>query len=256
MPDSSILRQHPVASDPAKSTAINRISEEASRDIESFPAAQAGDPHLRQSSLRTRIRACKGLLSQDAWAAAPLPHLVTAAAIFFSEQGNFAYGLTLACTVVMDCDPYRYTAPFHPMRARGLYMVTKLLANTAADTAAAMGHGGSLVAAQKDVATKVQETLTEIDQVSLCQMLLILILRLTPKDWQDKWDISVGARAMLEDIRQLQGRDEELSLINSWVMEPQSDRSRAFFQFAVVEPCQRLSKLGKAVLKVEFVDER
>jgi hypothetical protein len=250
----SSLGQHPVATDTTKSSTVNRVSEEASQDIESFPEAQIGDEQSRRSSLRTRFRACRGLLDHNAWAAAPLPHLVTAAAIFFSQQGNFVYGVALASLVVADCDPYRYTAPFHPMRVRALFMVAKLLANTAAETAMAMNSSGSSAVVQKgtDLGNLIQDALNEIDQVSLCQLILIMILKLAPSGQADKWDIAKDAQKILQDIQQLPGREKELSLIDVWAAEPQGDSTAAFFKFAVTDPCRRLSELGKAVMMDEF----
>lgn len=234
---------------------MNKISEAASDGIESFPESQGGDEHLRSSSLRTRIRACKGLLDQNAWAAAPVPHVVTAAAIYFSQQGNFAYGLALASIVLVECDPYRYMAPFHPMRVRCLFMSAKLLANTAAETAMSMADeskASSGLVKQGDLNNKIRDALKEIDQVSLCQMLLLMIQRLAPQDMQDKWDLSVGAKAMLEDIGRLGGRENELSLISAWSREPENEQAKSFFKFAVVDPCRQLAELGKAVLRHEF----
>lgn len=241
--------------DAGKSTNINQISETASRDIESFPESQTAEEELRSSSLRTRIHACKGLLNQDAWAAAPVPHVVTAAAIYFSQKGNYAYGLTLACLVLVECDPYRYMAPFHPMRVRCLFMAAKLLANTAAETAMSMvedGKASSGLVKHGDLNVKVRENLKEIDQVSLCQMLLLMIQKLAPQDMADTWDLSVQAKAMLEDIERLGGRENERSLISAWSREPQNEQAVSFFKFAVVDPCRQLSELGKAVLKDEF----
>ena len=99
---------------------------------------------------------------------------------------------------------------------------------------------------------KIRDALKEIDQVSLCQMLLLTIQRLAPKDMQDKWDLSVGAQKILDDIGALGGRENELSLISAWSREPQNEQAKSFYDFAVVEPCRRLSELGKAVIRTEF----
>lgn len=133
-------------------------------------------------------------------------------------------------------------------------MVAKLLANTAADTAIAMNSSGSSAVVQKgtDLSNIIQDALREIDQVSLCQMVLMMILRLAPTGEADKWDIPKDAQKMLQDIQQLPGREKELSLIDVWAAEPHSNSTAAFFKFAVVDPCRRLSELGKAVMMNEF----
>ena len=141
--------------------------------------------------------------------------------------------------------------PSTPVRAKNLFMIAKLLANTAQGTAS-LGNSVKSLAAKANLDQKAQEALQDIDQVSLCQMLLTMVLRSAPVGYVADWELAVGAREMLQDIEQLAGRDKELSLIRSWIQDPAGDQSRAFFDFAVVRPVDALAALGRAVLEVDF----
>lgn len=163
------------------------------------------------------------------------------------ENGRIPEALALACHQATQCDPYRYPAPFHPQRTKTLLVIAKLLSNTAADTAALNSSIGTL-ASPSNVQQKMQEGLGDIDQVSLCQMILMLILRWAPAGYEDKWEITQQAKALLDDIDKLPGREKELSLIKSWQAEPLSDSSRAFFDFAVVKPVNALAALGRSTV--------
>ena len=169
------------------------------------------------------------------------------------RRWSFAHALTIACFVATKCDPIRYASPFHPVRVKNLFMIAKLLANTAESTAAlstslaavTTGAGGGR-------AGSIEETLADIDQVSLCQMLLLLILKLAPADYLGVWELCKPARGMLEEIEGLPGRERELSLIHSWRDDGESEASRTFFDYAVVKQVEVLGSLGKDVLKMEF----
>lgn len=194
---------------------------------------------------------CKELLARDLWALAPLPGLLTTISAHYSDNEEFANALTTACLLATECDPYRHVTPFHPSRVERLYLIAKLLANTAAETAVLTNSANSM-AVKPNIDSRVQDILREIDQVSLCQMVLIMILRLTAAGLGNQWETAILAKQMLDDIKQLRGREKELSLINAWVENSESEQSKAFFKYAVVDPVHDLARLGKAVLKANF----
>lgn len=202
--------------------------------------------------LLAQYRDCRGLVAGELWAVTPVPQVLTEISIYYAEQGNFASALAVACFVATMCDPYRYVAYFHPVRANTIFMMAKLLANTAEETAA-LSSSVSAVATQANLGQKVQETLQNIDQVSLCQMLLTIVLRLAPAGHAAEWELAVAARGMLRDIEQLPGREKELSLIVAWVQNPASDQSNAFFEYAVIQQVDALASLGRAVLETDFI---
>jgi SET and MYND domain-containing protein len=249
IPDLANVRTHPAVTDPARIAAARTRTHAVVGSTDAQPLSE--QPEQRLGELKAHYRACQRLVDAELWASSPVPHILTEMAIAYSEAGNFAFALAIACHVAVACDPYRDTAPFHPVRAKGLLMVAKLLANTAADTASlgtALRAHGSGEASQQAT----QDALQDIDQVSLCEMLLVMVLWYAPASYETEWELSRTARDMLNDIEQLPGREKELSLINAWKQDPLSDQSQAFFDFAVVKQINILAKLGRAILRSKF----
>lgn len=179
----------------------------------------------------------------------PLPNVMTEISTWYAEQENWAYALVTACQIATAGDPFRYSAPFHPMRVNGMLLIARLLSNTAFDTAV-MSQSVDKVVAKANLDKDIQDTLSSIDQVSLCQMLLIMVLRLAPDGHAAEWTPSISAKVMLDDIARLPGRERELSLINAWAENPDGDESQAFFKYAVVDPVHGLASFGKAALDI------
>ncbi|KAF7546941.1 hypothetical protein G7Z17_g8059 [Cylindrodendrum hubeiense] len=247
--DPSKLRRHPATTSNSKAALANKYSEDAAEMIDSKETPNMLDERRRY--LQTQYRKCQPLVREGFWSVSPLPQVLTEISIYYAEEGNFVYALAIACYVATYCDPYRYVAPFHPVRAKGLFLIGKLLANTAADTAALSASVQAMVS-KGNFDQKGLQTLQEIDQVSLCQMLLFMVLQQTPAGYAAEWELSVSAREMLNDINQLPGRDQELSLINAWRQNPSSDQSRAFFEYAVLKQIDALASLGHEVLVTDF----
>ena len=232
-----------------KAAAANTQAEKALADIESSATPDTGSS--QHASLCHRYQRCKNFAESDVWAMAPLPHLVADASSYYAAEENWSFALTTACLMATACDSYRYPPPFHSVRVQDLFRIAKLLSNTAADTSS-LSQSPSSVVSKSDPNTRVQDTLKDIDQVSLCQMLLMMVLRLIPEELAKEWDLAVDAQDMLKDIGQLPGRDKALTLINAWATNPEADQSRKFFQYAVVGPVHTLASLGKEALEHEF----
>lgn len=247
--DIAKLRQHPAAGSPSKQSSSRAFQSTAVALLNSADTPDSLPE--RRKVLQQQYAKCKPLLAEGLLAVAPLPQILTEMSIYYAEDGNFPFALATACYVATACDPYRYTAPFHPVRIKGLFMIVKLLSNTAASTAS-LGNAIKTLASKKGLDQKVQETLQDIDQVSLCQMLLILILKWAPAGYLGEWELSASAREMLDDIERLPGRERELSLINAWKQDARSDRSRAFFEYGVVQQVDALAALGRVVLEADF----
>lgn len=247
--DLSKLRRHPAATSNSKAALANKYSEDAAEIIDSKETPSLLDERRRY--LQIQYRKCQPLVREGFWGVSPLPQVLTEISIYYAEEGNFVYALATACYVATFCDPYRYVAPFHPVRAKGLFLIGKLLANTAAD-AAALSASVKAMVSKGNFDQKALQTLQEIDQVSLCQMLLHMIIQQTPEGYVEEWELSVSAREMLSDIDQLPGRDQELSLINAWRQDPSSDQSRAFFDYAVLKQIDALASLGHEIFMTDF----
>lgn len=242
------LGKHPAATDSTKASTATSFSEQLSDLIDEKDPALS--PENRRRALRARYQQCKGLTAEKLWAVSPLPQLLTEVSILYIEESNFIYALTTACFVATSSDPYRHVFPCHPIRIKGLLLVAKLLANTAADTAS-LGNSQA-VASKGDINQRALQTLQDIDQVSLCQMLLIMIIRSVPRDYVREWEVSATAQQMLDEINELPGRDQELSLINAWKEDPEGEQARAFFEYAVVKQVDSLANLGLEILEMDF----
>ncbi|CVL10347.1 hypothetical protein LB506_000214 [Fusarium annulatum] len=242
------LGKHPAATDSTKASTATSFSEQLSDVIDEKDPTLS--PEDRRRVLGARYQQCRGLTAENLWAVSPLPQLLTEVSILYIEESNFIYALTTACFVATSSEPYRYVLPHHPIRIKGLLLVAKLLANTAADTAS-LGNSQA-VASKGDINQRALQTLQDIDQVSLCQMLLIMIIASVPRDYAREWEVSATAQQMLDEINELPGRDQELSLINAWKENPEGEQARAFFEYAVVKQVDSLASLGLEILEMDF----
>lgn len=249
--DGTKLQTHPAVSTPEKQ-AIARTA--ADLHFTPMPA----DLDERRAVLAKQLTACKGLVSADLFAVTPLPQTLTELAIYYAEKEDYAFALAIAALLTRDCDPYRFPAPFHPVRAKNIFMAAKLLSNTAADTALAESKGGRAVQIpaagmeSADVGRRLHDALRDIDQVSLAQMLLFVVLDTAPPPHLAGWELAQQAREVMSGIAELKGRDQELSLIGLWRKDPKSDRAQAFFEYGVGQQIDILADLGRDVLKEAF----
>lgn len=244
VPYSALRQQLSAACEADKTTVARASGESATRWLDARPIPEVPLAERRQALLAL-YRHGKPLVEAGLWAVAPLPQLLTEISLCFVQEGNYPFALTIVCLLATACDPVRYAAPFQPVRTKNVFMVAKMLANTADQAPLPPGAASRL-------SQRVRETLGEIDQVSLCQMLLHLVQGLAPDGLAGEWELALSAREMLTEIEQLPGREKELSLIKSWEREPGSDQSQAFFNYAVVQQLESLAKLGRAVLEAEF----
>ncbi|UNI15021.1 hypothetical protein JDV02_001594 [Purpureocillium takamizusanense] len=245
----SAAQRHPAVIDEATVALAKSNGESATRLIEDW--SKPDRPPSRRLQLRAQYSDCRGLVGGDLWAVTPVPQVLAEISIHYAEKRNFAYALAVACLVATRVDPYRYVAWFHPVRVKNLFMIAKLLANTAEESASL---GSSVMSApmKANMDQEAQTKLQDIDQVALCQILLVMILRAAPAGVPAEWDLVLPARELLQDIEQLPGREKELSLINAWIKDPASEASKAFFDYAVVQQVNALASLGNAALKMDF----
>ncbi|KAH8174028.1 MYND finger family protein [Sarocladium implicatum] len=227
-PDLANVKQHPAVIDDATKQKIRQF----------VSRAESTNAHVHE------------MKAAGLWALPGVAESISAESVARIEEGNISQALALACLQATHSDPYRYPAPFHPTRIKNLLVIAKLLSNTAAATAGADSSISTLATQHDNLEKKVQEGLGDIDQVSLCQMILILILRWSPRGHETSWEVSAMAKALLDDIDQLPGREKELSLIKAWEAEPTSDGSQAFFDFAVVKPVNALAATAKSTMEL------
>ncbi|EQL00233.1 MYND finger family protein [Ophiocordyceps sinensis CO18] len=213
------LSSHPAVNDAATQALAKALGESATTSTETRTLTSHDSLRERHEMLLAQYRDCAGLVAADLWAVTPVPQLLTEISIYYAEQGEFAFALAVACFIATACDAHRYAAYFHPVRAKNVLIIAKLLAHTAEGTAAPSRAVDSInTRAGPD--QRIRETLRDIDQVSLCQMLLTMVLRSAPAGHAHEWDVAAPAREMLQDIGQLPGREKELSLIMAWMQDP------------------------------------
>lgn len=247
--DVSKFRHHPAASNSSKQSIIHRYGESAEPIVNAL--AEIESPSERRNLLKSEYKKRKALVDEQLWAVTPLPDILFRISMLYGEEENFTLALPVACLIATACDPYQYTSPFHPIRLSGLFTIANFLTHTAATTAF-LENSNTPVSRTARLEQKIEQTLREIDQVSLCQMLLILILKSLPDNYGARMDLAVKAQALLSDIEKLAGREQETSLINEWRRDPNSEKSQAFFEFAVVKQVDALASLGKEVLERDF----
>lgn len=250
--DGTKLQTHPAVNTPEKQ-AVARAA--ARLHFQPMPAELSD----RRSVLQKQLSDCRDLVAAELWAVTPLPQTLTELAIYYAERHDYAPALAIAALLTRDCDPYRFPAPFHPVRAKNLLMAAKLLTNTAADTALAeTQHGNRTVQMSAramesaDVGRRLRDALRDIDQVSLAQMLLFMVLDTAPPPHLAAWELAQQARDVMAGIAELKGRDQELSLIGLWRKDPKSDRAQAFFEYGVGQQIDMLANLGRDVLKEDL----
>ncbi|KAI0506120.1 hypothetical protein F5B22DRAFT_479275 [Xylaria bambusicola] len=210
-------------------------------------------PHEKQKQLRRRWTACKPLRDAHAHAYAlePLPHVLAEASMYFGEQGNFAYSLCISSFLASQTEPYKEAAPFAPQRVKGVFMVAKLLANTAPADLSPGAKKDSLVSS-KSLLGRISTALGKIDQATMCQVLLEMVVYYAPAAHSKEWAVFHEAKDLLGDIEVLQGREMEDALVKAFMRNPNGVDERRFFNQAVLHPLQELSAFCFDIVDSEF----
>ncbi|KAH8160330.1 hypothetical protein CIB48_g7911 [Xylaria polymorpha] len=184
----------------------------------------------KQKQLRRRWAACKPLRDSrtPACAIEPLPRVLAEASMYFGEQGNFAYSLCISSFLATNVDPYKAAAPFAPQRVKGLLIVAKLLANTApADPDASPGGSKALTSA-KNLRGAISKAMGKMDQATMCQILLELVVYHAPAAHSKEWSVFREAKDLLGDLEALQGRETEDALVKAFMRNPDGTEERLF----------------------------
>lgn len=201
-------------------------------DRTALTAASAARKGHKDDQLWSR---CAALRDAKMYAVEPLPALLHSLIIQYeTQEQNFAYALSLACFLATSCHPYAHVPPFKPWRVKGLMMVAQLLSQTA--PLSAMGELGKICPYPALV-----ERLARMDQVSMCEAVLRLVVYYGPIAHSDDWEVVANARELLDDIAQLQGRERESATIGLWATDPERPDARHFFEEVVLKPIKELA---------------
>lgn len=159
--------------------------------------------------------------------------------MYYTEIGSFAHALAVSCFAALNCDPYKYPAPFKQWRLKGIMVIAKTLTNTAPPSA--MEELGR----RSD--PKVMVVLQQADQVSICQALALMVLKYGPMGHSAEWEIIELATSMLQDIESLEGREKESALLHAWA-ESRDQTGTAFFKTEILTPIQDLAGCAEEIL--------
>ncbi|KAB5581118.1 hypothetical protein GE09DRAFT_1020938 [Coniochaeta sp. 2T2.1] len=179
------------------------------------------------------------LKDKKMYAIEPFPSLYHQLVVRYETEGmNLAYALAIACFLATQCHPYGHVAPFKPWRVKGLMIIAQLLSHTA--PLSATGELGKKCGTTNTSRVLVEE-LAKMDQVSMCEAILRLVVHYGPMAHSDDWEVLASARELLDDIAQLQGRERESAAIAAWVRDPEQPDARAFVEEMVLKPINALA---------------
>lgn len=178
------------------------------------------------------------LMEAEMWAVHPLPEMYKD---YIENDESPAYALCHACFAATYVVPIGYVAPFDPWRVKGLLKIARLLSQTA--PMAASGELASTCSFGLLV-----DALAVMDQVTMCEAVLRLVIHWGPMAQWDDWVIVESAREMLEDIESLRGREQESNLLKAWASDPSHPQGKLFFEKVVYEPIKRLAEIAVVVM--------
>lgn len=210
---------------------------------QSVPKPQGDDEDEHLEVARARWELCKPLVEAKMWAVEPLPTTILDLATRWQTSYKMVvYALPLLCFLSVECEPFKLVAPFMPWRIKGVMTIVKMLALTGEFTAsgalATRCHHEGLVG-----------TLAMADQVSMCEGLLRLALHHASIGAAEDWEVSRLAKAMLEDVESLEGRETESALLRTWAKDPEDPEAAAFFENQVLKPVNTLSSFAVEILE-------
>ncbi|XXG93881.1 hypothetical protein Hte_000130 [Hypoxylon texense] len=188
------------------------------------------------------------LRKAEAYAMVPLAWAFPEASIYFSEEGKFTYGLAISCFVALHIDPYRDPMPFATPRIKDMLIIAKFLAHTATATVA------SSTSSENDgaLATRVSEALSGMDQLTMGQTILKLIIYQSAVAHSKEWPVYQQAIDLLNGLESLPGRETENALVDAFAKNPSGSEEMRFFKTTVLEPLQRLAGFALEIMDTEF----
>ncbi|KAJ9130240.1 Set and mynd domain protein [Pleurostoma richardsiae] len=196
-------------------------------------------PDERFCHLRHQWRNCRPLIEAKMFASEPLGCTLENAVAYYTERERMADALSIACFAAIQSDPYRHVAPFKQWRLKGIMIIAKTLTNTAPRRAleelAEISNPGVIA------------VLERADQVSICQGLLLMVVKYASMAHSDEWEMLSLAKGMLRDIESLPGRERESALLQAWA-DCQDEAGMAYFRGNVLNPIEDLSAFAVEIL--------
>ncbi|KAI1803362.1 hypothetical protein F4811DRAFT_525191 [Daldinia bambusicola] len=242
VPDLDKLRHPPVKQHLQSNESLQKYIEEI---YPNCTESLQGTPLPEKSKLlRQRWELCARLRQAELYAVDPLTQVIVEASIYFCEQANFPYALALSCFLALRSDPHRGPMPFHGPRVKGMLMVAKLLANTAA-TAPSTAQPGSLPA-------RLSQALGKMDQATMCQTVLAIVAHYGPAAHSAEWPVYRQASGLLKDLESLPGRDAENAVVAAFARNPTRAEEAEFFKLMVLDRIRELAGFALEIMDAEF----
>ncbi|KAM0330055.1 hypothetical protein ACHAQA_004226 [Verticillium albo-atrum] len=208
-------------------------------------------PERRRQLIRAYASATNN--DSDRWAIEPASYFLQEALTYYQSVDKPEATLAIASLIAVESDPYKYVEPFHLQRVQGLMGVANVLLGIPPG-GDALPSFARRVGQFADFPASKSNALSNVDFMSLCQVILVLVVRWAPLGHSPEWELFLLYREQLQEIEGLEGRDRENGLIKAWASNPA--QMEQFFDFAVVKPMALLSELGKAVLAVDFAKDK
>ncbi|KAI0894820.1 hypothetical protein F4806DRAFT_497521 [Annulohypoxylon nitens] len=196
-----------------------------------------------RKEVNKRLKHCLQLLKAELYAVEPLNTLFGLITLYFAKPNTLAYAFAITCFQALYCDPYVSPAPFTATRVKGLFMIVKILTM---GPLSAKGKG--------NLATKLSQISSKVDQPTMCQMLLIAVIHYSPLAKSDEWQLRHQAQDLLDDLKSLKGRAKENALVDAFVKNPNGQEEQRFFNTVVREPIQEAAGFASEILLTEFGD--
>ncbi|KAH9888266.1 hypothetical protein F4778DRAFT_773608 [Xylariomycetidae sp. FL2044] len=246
VPDVGRLRSPPVQQALNTMPTLQRYIEEIYTTC-SLPLQQF-DFTQKSKEIRRRWNVCQQLRNAGLYAIEPLTHVLAEASVYFVEHDEYAYSLAITCFLALHSDPYLSPMPFEAMRVKSMLMIARLLTNTAGPEAAASGGPSN----KRNLKAKISKTLREMDQPTIFQTVLRMVVHHGPYAHSTEWQVYQEAKELLDDFENRPGREAEQRVIGAFLRNPNGSVEREFFETVVLNPIKGLSDLAIEVMATEF----
>ncbi|KAI1461882.1 hypothetical protein F4805DRAFT_186390 [Annulohypoxylon moriforme] len=198
-----------------------------------------------RKQLRQRWKLCAPLREAGLYAVEPLNKVISDACIALARNDNLAYAFAVACFEALNIQPYISPAPFFGSRVKHMFMLTKLLT---------LGPFSASIKGTGELATKVSQYSSKVDQATMCQALLIGVIHYCPAARSDEWQLRYQAQDLLDDLKSLPGRETENALVDAFAKNPTGPEERRFFNTVVLEPIQEAASFALEILDAGLGD--
>ncbi|KAK6197237.1 hypothetical protein LQW54_010807 [Pestalotiopsis sp. IQ-011] len=205
---------------------------------------QPQDLSNRKLNLMERWKLCEPLRRAGLFAVAPVPQIISEASVYFAACQDLPSGLALSCFLIIYCDPFQEPMPFSATRLKGLLMLANVLSNTIL-LPRSLPAGGAL-----DI--KVARALQNMDQVTLYQAILVIIVRWGPSAHSKDWLVYRQAVDQLKQVESLPGRDDAKSLVKIWAADIDIPEATEFFELHVLKSLRELAEFATEIMDSEF----